>query len=376
MASDGIVVDGVIARNGTLVDGTLGGTLDRSRGARSSDQRRGRQREGEAMIRAGRAPARVVARPCAIRRMRRGRRGGSGAVIVAVGEGRGVFGTVEHSEDAPRYARASGSASSAPRLANACASVGLPSAPSLGTRPRAGDERLGGRGVGSWRRRRAPRGVFHAAGRREDELHLVRRDDTRAENAALGGVERLADVDGEIFGRREGREREAGRASLAVAVAPGRAPASFGSCARRYGSSSARAPRSRRRRRPTRSRPAAPRGCPPGSAPCRPRRWACWGRASSGLASSRSKRLRSARSSPRGGHRARGSARRAPRRTRARVERCPVARAEENQTRGGPAHLNFTPASRCDTFQTGPHTISSPSVPFHRKMGARRWLGD
>ena len=206
---DGIIVDGIII-DGTLVDGTLGGTLDRSRGARFGQRGgdlggRGRRGSGRTRVRASSHDVfafRIVAEAAAATR----RRGG----LVAVGGVRGVFGTVEHSEDALEVRARLGvgvfGAEAGQRLRFGGSSE---RAEREGLARGADDGRLGGRGVGFGEAGGAARGHFHAAGRRE-ALHLVRRDDTRAK-AALGGVERLADVDGEIFGRlgKGGRGRRA-----------------------------------------------------------------------------------------------------------------------------------------------------------------------
>ena len=281
------------------------------------------------------------------------RRGG----LVAVGGVRGVFGTVEHSEDALEVRARLGvgvfGAEAGQRLRFGGSSE---RAEREGLARGADDGRLGGRGVGFGEAGGAARGHFHAAGRRE-ALHLVRRDDTRAK-AALGGVERLADVDGEIFGRlgKGGRGR---RARLACR----RRRAGEGSRVLRIRRS---AIRRRRRGRRVRVVVVVPHGV------VRLRRGAVRqevrpvvhadGRVGNHLGARQltleALALR-AEFLPRGGHRARGSARSCAA-SHPRARRALPRRARRGkQTRGGPAHLNFTPASRCDTFQTGPHTISS-----------------
>ena len=327
-AVDGIIVDGVII-DGTLVDGTLGGTLDRSRGARFGQRGgdlggRGRRGSGRTRVRASSHDVfafRIVAEAAAATR----RRGG----LVAVGGVRGVFGTVEHSEDALEVRARLGvgvfGAEAGQRLRFGGSSE---RAEREGLARGADDGRLGGRGVGFGEAGGAARGHFHAAGRRE-ALHLVRRDDTRAK-AALGGVERLADVDGEIFGRlgKGGRGRRA-------RLARRRRRAGEGSRVLRIRRSAIRRRRRGRRvpvvvvvphgvvrlRRGLSARKCALSSTPMGVLGI-----------TSGLASSRSKRLRSARSFSPAADIARAVLlARAPRRTRARVELCPVARAEENK---------------------------------------------
>ena len=228
-----------------------------------------------------------------------------------------------------RYARASGSASSAPRLANACASVGLPSAPSERDSPAAPMTGVLGDATWGLAKPAVPRGgTFMPRDAARRSIWSVAMTLARRPRSAASSASRMLTVKSSDGLGRAGEG--GGRASLAVAVAPGRAPASFELGGRRYGVVGAGAAFASSSSSHTESSGCAAglsaRKCALSSTPM-----GVLG-ITSGLASSRSKRLRSARSFSPAADIARAALlARAPRRTRARVELCPVARAEENK---------------------------------------------
>ena len=205
-----------------------------------------------------------------------------------------------------RYARASGSASSAPRLANACASVGRPSAPSAKDSPAAPMTGVLGDAAWGLAKPAVPRGgTFMPRDAARRSIWSVAMTLARRPRSAASSASRMLTVKSSDGLGRAGEG--GGRASLVVAVAPGGAPASFAAGGRRYGVVGAGAAFASSSSSHTESSGCAAglsaRKCARSSTPM-----GVLG-ITSGLASSRSKRLRSARSLSPAADIARGSAR-------------------------------------------------------------------